>query len=154
MSRPTVLRGHTWWNSGSYTTVFGLLSLGSSDLNRIRLSGVSSDIKSTPYVDSVCSLGHGLVAAKCVDHGKILVFKADFPNLGKDTKVEVKTLLVFAWRKTKEFFMNIGGLSSLNLLACGDDQGFIWINEIPSWVTDGSSQKPKSLPQKVSPLGL
>ena len=28
-----------------------------------------------PYVDSVCYLGHGLVATKCVAHGKILIFR-------------------------------------------------------------------------------
>ena len=32
-------------------------------------------------VDSVCSLGQGLVATKCVAYGKILVFKAEFPAL-------------------------------------------------------------------------
>ena len=113
-----------------------------------RLPGVPKDYQN---VDSVCSLGDQLVAVKCVDHGKIIVFKADFPNLGGQTSLDVETLLEFPWRKTQEFFMNIGGLSSLELLACGDDKGYIWVYKIPSWVRE-RTKRPGSLPQRVAPL--
>jgi len=117
-----------------------------------RLQGVSKEL---PYIDSVCSLGAKLLAAKSVGHGKIIVFKADFPNLkGDETEVQVENLMEFAWRKTNNFFMNIGGLSNLGLVACGDDKGYIWIYKMPSWLTTEGSEKPRSLPEKVAPLGL
>ena len=106
-------------------------------------------------MDSVCSLGDNLVAVKCVNHGKIIVFKADFPDLGEEAVLEVQNLVEFPWRMTGEFYMNIGGLSSLHLLACGDDKGYIWVFQLPSWVTDTSdSCKKPPLPQKVAPLSL
>ena len=39
-------------------------------------------------VDSVCSLGRGLVAAKCVNYGKILVFRC-----------KVVLVLIMVWRR-------------------------------------------------------
>ena len=57
-------------------------------------------------VDSVCSLGKGLVAVKCVNYGKILVFKADFPTLDDKDRTgnlcRVEILAEFAWRHTME----------------------------------------------------
>ena len=47
------------------------------------LPGVSI---STPYCDSVCSLGGGLVAAKCVGMGRICVFRAEFREMTKQTR--------------------------------------------------------------------
>ena len=93
------------------------------------------------------------MATKCADHGKIIVFRADFTNREQEESMKVETLLEFPWRKTKELFMNIGGLTGLQMLACGDDEGYIWVYKMPSWVTD-TSNKPVSLPQKVAPLGL
>ena len=107
-----------------------------------------------PHIDSVCSLGGGLLAAKSVAHGKIIVFKADFPDLkGDEAELQVENLIEFAWRKSDNFFMNIGGLSNLGLVACGDDKGYIWIYKMPSWLTTEGSKKPRSLPEKVAPLG-
>ena len=101
-----------------------------------------------PYVDSVYSLGDHLVAIKCVGLGRIIVFRADF-NHGalRETQVEVKPLLEFAWKKTDQFFMNIGGVSSLGLVACGDNLGGIWVNKIPSCLSASDG------PLRVAPLG-
>ena len=96
------------------------------------------------------------MAAKCVHHNKIIVFRIKLAKLPADqTTVEVETLMEFAWRKTKEFYMNIGGLSSLQLLACGDDQGLIWVYKMFPWVTteDDNANRPEVLPQKIAPLG-
>ena len=49
--------------------------------------------------------------------------------------------------------MNIGGLSSLQLLACGDDKGVLWLYKMSSWVFSAEAKKPEVLPQKVAPLG-
>ena len=110
--------------------------------------------KELPYVDSVCSLGDKLVAVKCVKHGKIIVFKADFPKLkAGETEVKVENLLEFAWSNTDHFHINIGGLTSLGLLGCGDDKGRIWLYKMPHWITStDESKKPKDLPQKIAPL--
>ena len=105
-------------------------------------------------MDSVCSLGDQLVAVKCVAHAKIIVFRTSFNKLPADQKVvKVENLMEFAWRKTDNFFMNIGGLSSLQLLACGDDKGFIWVYKMSPWAFSDDAEKPKVLPQKVAPLG-
>ena len=93
------------------------------------------------------------MATKCAYHGKIIVFKADFTNCEQEESMKVETLLEFPWRKTQELFLNIGGLSGLQMLACGDDEGYIWVYRMPSWATH-TSKKPVSLPQKVAPLGL
>ena len=86
-------------------------------------------------VDSVCSLGQGLVAAKCVNYGKILVFKAEFPALQEKDRTgnlcKVEVLAEFAWRHTMEHYINIGGSADLRLMACGDDQGTIWLYSLP-----------------------
>ena len=105
-------------------------------------------------MDSVCSLGDQLVAVKCVDLAKIIVFRADFSNITPDQpKVEVENLMEFPWRKTRNFYMNIGGLSALQMLACGDDEGKVWVYKMFSWIVSDRSKKPKILPQKVAPLG-
>ena len=124
--------------------------LNFSDPIPVRLQGVPD----FPNVDSVCSLGDQLVAVKCVDHAKIIVFRTNFNKLRPDQKmVKVENLMEFPWRKTREFFMNIGGLSSLQLLACGDDKGLIWVYKMTPWLFSAEAEKPEVLPQKVAPLG-
>ena len=94
------------------------------------------------------------MAVKCVDHAKIIVFRINFNKLPADKKVvKVENLLEFAWRKTSQFYMNIGGLSSLQLLACGDNKGLIWVYKMSPWVFSDDANKPEVLPQKVAPLG-
>ena len=105
-------------------------------------------------MDSVCSLGDQLVAVKCVDHAKIIVFRINSNKLPADKKVvKVENLLEFAWRKTSQFYMNIGGLSRLQLLACGDNKGLIWVYKMSPWVFSADAKRPEVLPQKVAPLG-
>ena len=116
----------------------------------LRLQGVPP----LPHLDSVCSLGDQLVAVKCVAHAKIIVFRTNFNKLPAGQKVVmVENLMEFAWRKTTNFFMNIGGLSRLQLLACGDDKGFIWVYKMSPWAFSDDAEKPEVLPQKVAPLG-
>jgi len=115
------------------------------------LPGVSS---STPYVDSVCALGSGLLAAKCVGYGKILVFRAEFEGMTDQTKFyEVEVLAEFGWAKTDNFYMNIGGSIKLGMMGCGDDTGSTWVYKLPSWMTASDSHQPPSLPQKIMPIG-
>jgi len=107
-------------------------------------------------VDSVCSLGKGLVAAKCVNYGKILVFKAEFPALQEKNRTgnlcNVEVLAEFAWRHTMEHFINIGGSADLKLMACGDDQGTIWLYSLPAHLLEASSSN-SNLPSKLLPIG-
>ena len=109
-----------------------------------RVPGVPAKL---PYVDSVHSLGDQLVAVKCVGLGRIILFRADFNSSDlTENKVEGEPLVEFAWKKTDQFFMNLGGVSSLELVACGDNRGDIWVNKIPSCL-------PGEGLLSVSPLG-
>ena len=70
--------------------MFGLISGVRSEPIAARLQGVPE----IPYVDSVCSLGHQLVAVKCVGHAKIIVFRTNFDKLQPDqTVVKVENLM-------------------------------------------------------------
>ena len=76
-----------------------------------------------PYVDSVCSLGDGLVAAKCVGYGSIYVFRAELEDKeGKIKRSVVQVLVEFKWSRTDDFYMNVGSWAELGLLACGEDK--------------------------------
>jgi len=119
------------------------------------LPGVSV---STPYVDSVCSLGDGLVATKCVGMGKIFVFRADFVDVTKETSnktmyQDVEVLAVFCWHKTDNFYMNIGGSVKHDLMLCGDDQGRTWVYKLPTWLKDSDRENSYDLDEKILPLG-
>ena len=114
------------------------------------LPGVSS---STPYVDSVCSLGGGLVAAKCVGLGKISVFRAEFREMTKQTRYyKVEVLAQFGWQKTDNFYMNIGGSAQLGMMGCGDDQGSTWVYKLPTWLAD-EANKDDHEQQNILPIG-
>ena len=106
-------------------------------------------------VDSVCSLGQGLVAVKCVNYGKILVFRADFPTLDDEKRTgnlcRVEVLAEFAWRHTMEHYINIGGSINLGLMACGDDDGTIWLYSLPDFLLETNSNS--NLPSKLLPIG-
>ena len=106
-------------------------------------------------VDSVCSLGQGLVAVKCVNYGKILVFRADFPTLDDEKRTgnlcRVEVLAEFAWRHTMEHYINIGGSLNLGLMACGDDDGTIWLYSLPDFLLETTSNS--NLPSKLLPIG-
>ena len=119
------------------------------------LPGVSV---STPYVDSVCSLGDGLVATKCVGMGKIFVFRADFVDVTKETSnktmyQDVEVLAVFCWHKTDNFYMNIGGSAKHDLMLCGDDQGRTWVYKLPTWLKDSDGENSHDVDKKIVPLG-
>jgi WD40 repeat protein len=121
-------------------------------------------------VDSVASLGQGLVAAKCVAYGKILVFRAAFPGLeergrcGNLCRVEV--LLELAWRLTTNFYMSATGdvgrwphcaaldrpPPGLGMLVCGDDRGTVWLYRLPDWLERGGA-RPVTLPARLLPVG-
>jgi len=103
------------------------------------------------YVDSVCSLGSGLVAAKAVGLGKIYIFRAEFKD--NITHCEVEVLIEFGWQKTYNFYMNIGGSTELGLMGCGDDQGYTWVYKLPTWLTSNQSSSTRALPQRILPIG-
>jgi len=119
-----------------------------------------------PYVDSVASLGNNLVATKCVSQGRILIFRppsVDAITLSEegDAEVNVEILAQLAWRKTTNFYMNIGGLASLCLVGCGDDRGNVWVYKLPdSMCSDleenGAENKVNSSrkPLMIAPLGI
>ena len=119
-----------------------------------------------PYVDSVASLGNNLVATKCVSQGRILIFKppsVDTITLNEegDAEVNVEILAQLAWKKTTNFYMNIGGLTSLCLLGCGDDRGNVWMYKLPDWMckeleeqsTENSMKNRERMPSMIAPLG-
>jgi len=120
-----------------------------------------------PYVDSVASLGNNLVATKCVSQGRILIFKppsVDTITLNEegDAEVNVEILAQLAWKKTTNFYMNIGGLTSLCLLGCGDDRGNVWMYKLPDWMckeleeqsTENSMKNRERIPSMIAPLGI
>jgi len=120
-----------------------------------------------PIVDSITSLGRGLVAAKCVGKGKILVFSADFDVSEKSTESVIHVLAKFRWVTTDEFYLNIGGDVSTRMMGCGDETGNVWIYCLPDWLCEKESpfsvrerclkqsgfQKIFKRPKKYSPLG-
>jgi len=117
---------------------------------KFKLPGESGE---APYVDSVCSLGEGLVAAKCVGYGSIFVFRAQFiVKEGQCKTCVVQVLVEFKWSKTDDFYMNIGGSLELGLMACGDEKGTTWIYKLPEWL-HSTDKWPEVLPSKMLPLG-
>ena len=127
-----------------------LLSL-SSTVTWFRLPG---DGDEPPYVDSVCSLGDGLVAAKCVGYGSIYVFRAELQDKeGKIKRSEVQVLVEFKWSKTDDFYMNIGSCAELGLLACGDDKGTTWLYKLPGWLSSRERDGEEEKHCKMLPLG-
>lgn len=106
---------------------------------------------STPYVDSVCSLGGGLVATKCVGMGKIFLLRTDFKGVTK-YRYKVEVLATFVWHTTNNFYMNIGGSAKLGLMACGDDHGRTWIYKLPARVLK-EEEDLSGLEQNILPIG-
>ena len=112
------------------------------------------DVPEIPYVDGVCSLGNQLVAVKYVGHAKIIVFRTNSKKLQPDqTTVMVESLLEIPWRPTTEIYMNLGYQSSHQMLACGDDEGVVWLYKMSSWLFSAAAKKPEVLPQKDRPFG-
>ena len=104
-------------------------------------------------MDSVCSLGEGLVAAKCVGYGSIFVFRVQFKAKERQSRTsDVLVLMEFKWSKTDDFYMNIGGSTALGLVACGDDKGTTWVYSLPGWLL-GTGEEPAELPSRMLPLG-
>ena len=87
--------------------------------------------------------------------GKILVFKADFPTLDDKNRTgnlcRVEVLAEFAWRHTMEHYINIGGSMNLGLMACGDDDGTIWLYSLPNFLQETNSNS--NLPSKLHHIG-
>ena len=105
-------------------------------------------------MDSVASLGHNLVATKCVSRGRILVFRPPAPGTEPPARLEVEVLVVLPWRKTDNFYMNIGGLAELGLVACGDDRGNVWVYSLPTQLlADNNNPDADTGPVCMSPLG-
>ena len=56
-------------------------------------------------------MGNNLVAIKCVDEGKIMVLrlaKLDEGEIEKKRKIKADVVAIYRWRKTDNFYMNIG----------------------------------------------
>jgi len=99
------------------------------------------------YVDSVCGMGNSLVAVKCVDEGKIMVLRLGNSEEGesdKKRKIRADVVAIYRWRKTDNFYMNIGCNKKSGLFACGDDEGWIWFYKLKE-----SDLDPGSLPAKI-----
>ena len=56
------------------------------------------------------------------------------------------------WRITTNFFLNIGGEAAHGLMACGDDEGTVWLYALPAWLADGAPA-PAALPARLLPIG-
>ena len=71
--------------------------------------------------------------------------------------IEVEVLAELAWRKTENFYMNIGCCVESGMLACGDDKGYVWVYKLPSWMTTDNEEKEEKIssncPIKMAPLG-
>ena len=111
-------------------------------------------------MDSVCSLGNNLVATKCVSRGRILILQpplSDQIDLSdasqKEKCFDVQVLMELAWRKTDNFYMNIGGSIKLGLVACGDDSGHVWVYKLPRSVCEADMNDNYVPAVKMSPLG-
>jgi len=115
-----------------------------------------------PYVDSVCSLGNNLVATKCVSRGRILIIQPPLSDQidlsdGSQQKTkycDVQVLMELAWRKTDNFYMNIGGSIKLGLVACGDDSGHVWVYKLPRSVCEADMNDNYVPAVKMAPLGI
>jgi len=106
----------------------------------LHLPGFGED-EEGPFVDSITSLGSGLVAAKCVGGGRILVFRTqDLRAAEKSHDCHVQVLAKYRWEKTDEFYLNIGGDLSGGIMGCGDDEGNIWLYRLPSWLREGEGE--------------
>ena len=106
------------------------------------------------YVDSVCSLGGGLVAAKCVGYGSIYVFSVKMQEReGKSKSCMVQVLVELKWSKTDDFYMNIGSCPELGLIACGDENGTTWLYKLPKWVHSSDKEEQEQQHRKMLPLG-
>ena len=109
-----------------------------------------------PYVDSVCSLGNNLVATKCVSRGRILIIQPptrDQIDLSQAKSFDVQVLVELAWKKTDNFYMNIGGSIQLGLVACGDDSGRVWVYKLPKSICEADMNDNYVPAVKMSPLG-
>lgn len=110
-----------------------------------------------PYVDSVCSLGNNLVATKCVSRGRILIIQPptrDQIDLSQAKSFDVQVLVELAWKKTDNFYMNIGGSIQLGLVACGDDSGRVWVYKLPKSICEADMNDNYVPAVKMSPLGI
>lgn len=102
-------------------------------------------------------MGNNLVAAKRINQGKIIVFRPPLEDKVDQRFIEVEVLAELAWRKTENFYMNIGCSAESGMLACGDDKGYIWVYKLPSWmITDNEEKEEKIIsncPIRMAPLG-
>ena len=102
-----------------------------------------------------------------MSQGRILIFKppsVDTITLNEegDAEVNVEILAQLAWKKTTNFYMNIGGLTSLCLVGCGDDRGNVWMYKLPDWMckeleeqsTENSMKTRERMPSMIAPLGM
>ena len=71
-----------------------------------------------------------------------------------DMETDVEVLVELPWCRTDNFYMNIGGLSSLGLVVCGDDEGNIYMYKLPDWLTQDVNNNQELRTRRVSPLGI
>ena len=117
-----------------------------------------------PIVDSLVVASEWTVVSKCALHGLIYIWdlkatvkllnkgkietKADTDPLALDVKDNVNVdenineanivmLANLKWSDTNNIFMNLGCRKGRGLLACGDDQGAIWLYFLPQFGKDG-----------------
>ena len=63
------------------------------------------------------------------------------------TEANIVMLANLKWSDTGNIFMNLGCRKGKGLLACGDDQGAIWLYNLPQFGKDGG----KPIKDKVEP---
>nr|XP_018909297.1 PREDICTED: leucine-rich repeat and WD repeat-containing protein 1-like [Bemisia tabaci] len=99
--------------------------------------------------DSVQVIGDSLISVKYALHGAIFIFDLNhctMNNNEKEPTMDFVPRYVLEWSNTDNYFLNIGVSRAANLLACGDDQGTIWVYDIKSVKSGKKSDKPIVLP--------
>ncbi|XP_049785825.1 leucine-rich repeat and WD repeat-containing protein 1-like [Schistocerca cancellata] len=89
----------------------------------------SINANSPQLVDSIEVLGCGRIAAKCALHGAIYIWSlAEALKSCKSRRI-VKILPAYTlkWSNTDNYFMNMGFSKGSGVLACGDDEGRLWL---------------------------
>ena len=85
----------------------------------------------------------------------VLLTLTNFYFVLEELVTDVEVLVELPWCQTDNFYMNIGGLSSLGLVACGDDEGNIYMYLLPDWLTeDVNNNQELGRPARVAPLGI
>ena len=88
---------------------------------------------SDQLVDSVEPIENGrMIATKCALHGVIYIWdlKEAIQNCDNEGSLSVVPIHILNYSNTDNYFMSMGSSISSGLLACGDDEGYIWLYDL------------------------